>query len=296
MSRDSGETNFERKTLIFRPSERPKSTEASVVVIAGPSLGRQIVVGDAPIEIGRLSECALQLDIESVSRRHARIERAPDGHRLVDLGSTNGTLVNGVKITQHPLRDGDHLKVGQAVLKYIAGGNIEAEYHRALEERAALDPLTGVANRRRFEDTLRQLLTRAVASSAAFSLILFDIDHFKRINDSFGHPAGDSVLKMLAGVVLGEVRSDDLLARVGGEEFAVLLPGASANTARTVAERIRAAVERGQFAFDGRPIPVTVSLGVATYEIGRGESGIDLYQRADARLYEAKHAGRNCVR
>jgi two-component system, cell cycle response regulator len=293
---DRNDPRFQRTTAVAKASERPKGGNAcSVVVIAGPELGRQLSLDDDSVEIGRLPECALQMDVESVSRRHARIERTDSGYKVVDLGSTNGTMVNGVRIKEHVLRDGDHIKTGKVVIKFIAGDNIEVKYHQELNERAQLDPLTGVANRRHFEDALKRQLTKAAFSAAPFSLIAFDLDHFKRINDGHGHPAGDWVLKMVAELVVGEVRSEDMVARTGGEEFAVLLPSAPRELAMSIAERIRRAIETEPFEFEKRRIVVTVSLGVATFELGQDRDAAAIYKRADEKLYEAKQSGRNRV-
>lgn len=162
---------------------------------------------------------------------------------------------------------------------------------QSLEDQAATDPLTGVCNRRRFAELLAGEQRRALAGKGFFALIMFDIDHFKSINDTFGHDAGDSVLKALVGLVQDSVRASDSLARLGGEEFMVLAAGSGLNRAGRVAERLRREVAGHEFA--GLPRPVTCSFGVTQYR--DGEPLDDLLKRVDEVLYRAKQGGRNRV-
>lgn len=269
---------------------------ALLVVIAGPRLGHRVVLSEQPLEIGRGTDCGLQLDADSVSRRHARIEWTGTTHKLVDLRSTNGTFVNETRIHERELADGDRPQIGKVLLKYIAGGNVEGAYHEEVQRLMRFDGLTGAHNKSHFNESLNAALARARARPAPVSLIVLDLDHFKMINDTHGHTAGDAVLRQAASIVAREVANDQLFARVGGEEFAVLCPGAPLDVAQRTAERIRRAVEGAAFSFEGVAIRVTVSLGCAERTAGSGESPQSFFERADVKLYAAKSAGRNCVR
>jgi diguanylate cyclase (GGDEF)-like protein len=266
------------------------------VVIAGTRLGYRTLLSEQTLDIGRGSTCGLVLDVDSVSRQHARIEWTGSGHRVLDLASTNGTYVNETRISEHLLRDGDRLQIGKVLLKYIGGNNIEGAYHEEIQRLMRFDGLTGAHNRSHFEETFRSALWSARAQAMPISLILFDLDHFKAINDTHGHTAGDAVLRQVASVVSRLMCDDNLFARVGGEEFAVLCPGKSLLQATELAELVRSTIANLRCSFEKLQIAVTVSLGTAERGIGSTEPAESLFKRADAQLYAAKAAGRNCVR
>jgi diguanylate cyclase len=273
---------------------RVETTEqALLLVLSGPRLGTRTILSDVPIEVGRGSNAGLVLDADSVSRRHARIEPMGAGHRLIDLGSTNGTYVNGSRVKEHVLKDGDRVQIGKALLKYLAGGNIESTYHEEVQRLMRFDALTGVHNKRHFDENLR--IATSSGHSGAVSLIVLDIDHFKKVNDTHGHMAGDAVLCATATIAKQTASPDYLFARVGGEEFAVLCPNTTLAIAKVCAEKIRLAVAANSPTFEDRVLPVTVSLGVAEFKPGSEESAETLYGRADEKLYQAKDAGRNRV-
>jgi diguanylate cyclase (GGDEF)-like protein len=270
--------------------------QAQLIVLSEPRLGSRVVLGESPVEIGRGSSCSLIIDSDSVSRRHARVEWTGSGHRVVDLGSTNGTFVNALRINSHELRDGDRIQFGKVLLKYVAGGNIEGNYHEELQRLMRFDPLTGVYNKRHFEEVLRVAIYATRTQAKPLGLIVFDLDHFKRINDTHGHIAGDGVLTELASVVKANLYQDAVFGRVGGEEFAVLWEGATVEQMKALAERLRDATEAHTFRFEGHKLVVTISVGVAERTIGSEETAEQLYRRADEQLYAAKAAGRNRVR
>jgi diguanylate cyclase (GGDEF)-like protein len=278
-----------------RSWRRSSPGQAFLVVIAGPRLGHRVLLGEDALEIGRGVGCGFQLDLDSVSRLHARIVWDGSRHVICDLRSTNGTYVNEVKVTEQPLTDGDRVGIGKVLLKYLSGGNVESAYHEEIQRLMRYDGLTGVHNRSHFDETLHNVVWRARFDGAPLSLVAFDIDHFKRVNDTHGHPAGDAVLRQVASVVSQVVPQGAMLARTGGEEFAVLCPGVPAGHAHQLAEHIRRSVEAATFMAEGIRIPVTVSLGVAE-RIATDASPEVLYERADTQLYQAKGAGRNCVR
>ncbi len=275
--------------------ETPRG-QAILLVISGARLGARVPLGEVPVEIGRGTTATRQLDVDSVSRQHLKVEWDGESHVAVDLDSTNGSYVNEQRVSRQQLRDGDRVRVGNVLLKYIAGNNVELACHDELQRLMRFDGLTGVANRLQFAETIAQQLGSGDSVLHPISLVLFDLDHFKRINDSYGHTAGDLVLQQATAAASQEVAVWELLARIGGEEFAVLCPGSELDQARSLAERIRAAVERAEIVFGSRCIPLTVSLGVAERDRSTRESPESLFKRADAQLYQAKAAGRNCVR
>ncbi|MBS2030345.1 MAG: diguanylate cyclase [Deltaproteobacteria bacterium] len=257
-------------------------------------LGRKYDLNKPQFTIGRSSKCDIQIDQESISRNHAVLVN--DGKRVMvrDLGSTNGTYVNDQLVTEYEVRNGDFIKIGRTIFKFIAGGNIESEYHEEIYRLTTIDGLTQVFNKRYFTENSDREISRAHRYGRALTLIMFDIDNFKTINDSFGHLAGDHVLKQLASVVKTKIRREDVFSRYGGEEFAILLPELTLKGAATTAEKIRKLVESHKFIFEDETIPVTVSLGCAavTKDI---QDCAALIKAADDRLYAAKHAGRNKV-
>ncbi|MFO0842033.1 MAG: GGDEF domain-containing protein [Gemmataceae bacterium] len=262
----------------------------------GPSMGRRYPLSaKTTVLIGRGGDCAISIDDQSVSRRHARIELTPQGFLSQDLNSTNGTFVNDKPISRRLLRDGDYLRVGNSIYRFLAGGNVEAEYHEEIYRLAIVDALTDIPNKRYLIEFLGRELSRAQRYRRQLSLLLFDIDRFKAINDGHGHLCGDHVLREMAQRLKGTIRRDELLARYGGEEFAVVLPECSRVNAHGVGERVRGLVASHRFSFDGQAVPVTVSVGVASVVDGESIGPDELIDRADERLYEAKRGGRNRV-
>jgi len=217
------------------------------------------------------------------------------GHVVEDLGSTNGTYVGRERITRRPLASGDLLTVGSAVLKYLTAGDPESAYHDVMARMARQDPLTGLANRSAFDEALAREWARGGRKPASLAVLLVDIDHFKRVNDRHGHAAGDAVLRDLTALLASLLRPDALLARVGGEELAVLLPDAGLEAAQALGERLRAGVQAHAFRFEGHPIKLTISAGAAARTAGDGDAA-ELMARADGLLYQAKRGGRNRVR
>jgi diguanylate cyclase (GGDEF)-like protein len=283
----------ERLTRVSMASIVPRGPDRPcLVVIAGAELGKRVELLGEDITIGRAEQAGLCINSDLVSRHHATVVKAGEGHALKDEGSTNGTFVNDHRVSgSELLADGDQIRIGRTVIKYTRSP-LEVGYLEQVMELATHDSLTGAFNKRRFDEAFPIEVARAAQAKTELSLVLFDIDFFKRINDGFGHPAGDSVLRDVTRLVTQVLDGGGLLARVGGEEFAVLLP-IGIDGARYVAERLRTAVEATKFRFDHREIPVTISLGAA--EAGAAETPAKLYERADSLLYESKHSGRNRV-
>jgi diguanylate cyclase (GGDEF)-like protein len=268
---------------------------AALVVIHGDGLGKKYDLGGSNLTIGRSRRSDIQVDQESVSRSHARLKTDGNTVTIQDDGSTNGTYVNDQATDGAiSLRHGDFIKIGRTIFKFLAGNNIEAAYHDEVYRLTTVDGLTQVFNRRYFEDTLERELARCHRHHRALSLVMIDIDFFKKINDQHGHLAGDVVLRSLANLIKTRVRREDVVARYGGEEFVLMLPEINQKGAVVLAEKLRKAVEKNAFTFDQEPIPVTISAGVASTGKQLEESQA-LVKQADVRLYEAKAAGRNCV-
>ena len=280
-------------TRVRPPEEPPRGGDACLVFVEGAALvGVRVPLTDEVV-LGRDPGCTVPLPAEDVSRRHARIAPEGDGHVVADLGSTNGTWVNGVEVERQRLAAGDRIRVGAYVVAYVAAGDPAGRHLADLARLAREDALTGLPNRRAFDEALQREVARAERSAGRLSALALDVDHFKRVNDAHGHAAGDAVLAAVAARAASALRAGDLLARRGGEEVAALLPGADLAAAAEVAERIRAAVAGAPIPAGGRPLTVTVSLGCAALE--PGESGTLLLARADARLYAAKAGGRDRV-
>jgi diguanylate cyclase (GGDEF)-like protein len=279
---------------ITEPNRRAKG-QAALVVIYGVDLGRRTQLSRTTFEIGRSSKCDLSIDQESVSRHHARITWTQGFHAIEDLGSTNGTFVGETRVKDRlPLRHGDQIKVGRSILKYMTGEDLETNYHEEIYRLMTVDALTQTYNRRYFDEALEREYNRGQRYKRELSLIVFDIDHFKRINDEHGHVAGDQVLAQLAVAVKQRLRAQDIFARIGGEEFAALLPEVPLPGARAVADKIRRIVEGVTVAYGAAAIRATVSCGVAVLAEDIESPGA-LLAEAEGHVAEAKSGGRNRV-
>ncbi|TVQ28107.1 MAG: GGDEF domain-containing protein [Wenzhouxiangella sp.] len=286
-------------TLLLPDSgiEETSRHAACLVVIRGDRLGARVDLGEKPVVIGRGSDADFQIASRSVSRSHCRIWLRDGQVWIEDLRSTNATYVNDERIDRKRLADGDQVRIGKSVLKFLAAGNLEVSYLNELRDHAMRDELTDLYNRRHFMQTLADTLSDCIRQrDAQMVLAIIDIDFFKEINDRIGHLAGDAVLRQLARVLAERVRADDTLARIGGEEFAVLMPKTPIHAAREVCERLRAAVSEASFELDdGQREKVTISIGFSDFG-AEMDSMSELLKRADAYLYEAKSAGRDQVR
>ena len=282
-------------TSINRITEHPPTKEACLVVIYGPELGRKYGLDSPSMTLGRSNKCDIQIDQESVSRAHSKIVNAGRAVRIRDLGSTNGTYVNDELVEERTLVDGDFIKIGRTIFKFLSGGNIERAYHEEIYRLTTVDGLTQIFNKRYFSEALAREIARATRYRRELSLVMFDLDHFKDVNDTHGHLAGDAVLKTLAITVKAKIRTEDIFARYGGEEFAIILPEIDGHNAHQFAEKVRRIVETTEFRFEATKIPVTISMGVATLDLEEPTAAA-LIRRSDERLYEAKSAGRNCVK
>ncbi len=264
---------------------------ASLVQIYGPNLGQRYILDKPEVTIGRDESCNIVLNNDHVSRTHARILVSERGVEFEDMKSTNGSLVNDREVKRVVLISGDIIKIGSLMLKFLPEGSAEALYHEEIYRLTINDALTDIPNRRHFDDFLDREFARARRHNRPLSLMLFDIDHFKKVNDQFGHLAGDYVLRKLAGTVQKMVRREELLARYGGEEFGVVLSETDIEKAARFGEKIRSTIERTKFTFDSRTIKVTASIGVSTLKASMSRESF--VHAADQALYQAKQKGRN---
>jgi diguanylate cyclase (GGDEF)-like protein len=277
-------------------ADQAKKQRPWLVVVSGRTTVGKMFELDHGVVIGRSPQCDVHLDEEGISRRHARIQRREDGNVVIqDLESRNGTFVNGARVESHVLKDGDKIQIGSiSILKFSYQDELDEALSKNLYESATRDALTKVANKKTFAETLEREFAYATRQRNGLSIVLFDVDHFKKINDTYGHPAGDYVLATLAQTVARSLRKEDLLARIGGEEFGIVLRGMRETDAIACADRIRRTIESTEFVYEERKIPVTISLGAAQRSVDHVGTK-DLVADADKMLYRAKQEGRNRV-
>ena len=285
--------------LMQRPVGLDDNGEACLVNLhpPGPEIGRRIELVNRQYIVGRDSDAELVVSRSSVSRQHARLYAAADGNWWVaDMNSTNGTFVNEVRaLGPTQLNDSDQVRFGDAIYKFLVGSNIESAYHEAIHNMAIQDGMTGVHNKRYFTEFLEREISACHRHAHPLTLVMFDVDHFKAVNDTYGHLAGDAVLKELAVRIRPRIRREDLFARYGGEEFACILPSTALAGGVAFAEQLRALIEERPCHFETQAIRFTISLGVTTLH---RETGVDpeaLIKRADENMYAAKRGGRNRV-
>lgn len=283
-----------RITLVKRIADSVPDGNECLVEIYGKALGRKYDLQRPAVSLGRDPDNYIIIDTDSVSRRHARIEADGGLWMLVDLDSTNGTYINDRIAERSELKNGDLIKIGDTIYKFLSGKNVERAYHEEIYLMTIHDGLTQIPNKRCFVDFLDKEFSRSRRYSRDLALVLFDVDHFKRVNDEYGHLTGDFVLKELAGVIGEQIRREELFARYGGEEFAIVLPEADSEGALAFAEKVRGLVEAHPFKFEDNSIPITISLGIANCSDSI-ESTEHLMKIADENLYAAKRNGRNCV-
>lgn len=278
------------------PPSRP--TVQLLVHLDGAQAGKPVRLNPkSPFTLGRRGDCDLVLRYDGVSRTHARLIPSVTGFELEDMGSSNGTHVGGMCVDgRRPLRDGDIIRIGPHVrLKYSITDNSEADLLMQMWEASVRDSLTGAFNREYLTERLKAEIAFAQRHSTDTALVMFDLDHFKKVNDTYGHQAGDAVLIEVCRAVMCNLRTEDVLSRYGGEEFAISARGIGARSAAQLAERLRAATARN-VKFERHSIAITTSFGCASVnELGGDANPESLIATADRRLYLAKAAGRNRV-
>ncbi len=270
---------------------------AALFVLHGGEVGRLYPIVRGEFVVGRGPKVDLVLDPKGVSRRHALLTRESDGGVLIrDLGSAGGTRVNDQRIDDdYALRHGDVVEVGRAILKFLEGGDLGQLYHEEIYRLTTTDALTQVANRRYFLEQLEREMSRCRRYGRSLAVALFDVDRLEGLNDRLGEVAGDLLLRQLAALLRGQVRREDVFARLSGGEFALALPETALPQAQQTAEKLRRLVERSGFDVAGEAASITLSVGIAEYR-GKSSAPEELLHRAEEKLREAKRTGRNKVR
>ena len=277
---------------LLSPDKTPRS--AYLICINGRAVGKMFKLATQRMVVGRSPANEILVDDEGISRQHAFVERNALGFVLVDNESTNGVFVNGQRILRHLMQDGDKVQLGSsAILKFSFQDEVEERAQKQLYESATRDGLTNCYNKKYFADQLKTEFSYYFRHDEPMSLCLFDIDFFKKLNDGFGHQAGDHVLKTMSALVQKALRTEDIFARYGGEEFGIIFKNTDGEKAFLVLERIRRNIEKYEFMDNDRRMPVTISIGISTLEKQNYASPKALVKAADDYLYQAKGKGRN---
>ncbi len=285
------------KAALSAADDEAASKPACFLVVGGDLNGTIFDLLEGETIVGRNPDCTIPLEFQGISRQHFKVNVDNSGKSIVqDLGSSNGTYLNNQKIeAPTALNKGDMVKIGSIALKFLPKGDTERLTYDKLHEEANTDGLTKCYNKMYFNGKLDLEVKKSKVTGNPLSLIIFDLDHFKHLNDNYGHDAGDYVLKEMAQLLRDNgIRKGDVFARYGGEEFVVLLPKTNLKQAFEIAERLRKLVETYQFVYDNKRLPVTASIGVADYRQGVN-TGTDLFKRADSAVYKSKEGGRNQV-
>lgn len=291
---DPRDPDTTQRTILSSGPNKPEAQAACIVVIHGEGLGKRADILDSRVVVGRDHGCDLHILHPSISRRHCEIWIEDGRYRVRDLGSTNATRLNDRVVEMADLADGDHLTIGESILKFIGDASVEARYHEEVHQLASHDELTGFYNRRQFIEIVERELVRATRKQLPLAFAILDVDLFKRINDTHGHQTGDQVLRQVARAIRGAMRMQDVAGRIGGEEFALLIPEASHEDALAHMQTVRQAVEAITYSHVGISSPITISIGLAQ----QGNTYPDrptLMRAADEALYQAKQDGRNRV-
>ncbi len=287
---------FSEKTEKSTATGAHQKVEPYLIQLSGRETGQNYNLGASGgvIKIGRDAQCDICIDDPHVSRVHCEIHTADGNLVIKDLGSTNGIFVNGAKVTEHKLTDGDKILVGTRLyFRFSYQDAQDQNYQQSLFRAANIDALTQLYNKKYFLDVLPKEMSFSKRSNENLSLMMLDVDHFKKINDTYGHLAGDKVLKAIGQHLNKHVRLENVACRYGGEEFAIILRNCNSEMAHLVAERIRNAIQNDPIQFREAEVKITVSIGIATYVNDCFATMEDFIQRADEFLYEAKKTGRN---
>jgi diguanylate cyclase (GGDEF)-like protein len=286
-----------RGTEMSVPPAIPSRVDRAVLLrMDGVHAGQIVGIEQFPCTVGRHPTNTLRVDEDSISRFHARIVKNGDEFWVEDMGSRNGVFIGGKRVARGKLEHDSWVQFGPRVSFRFSMTDVREErLLRKLYESSTRDALTGAYNRMHFDERLRAEVAYALRHRTQVSLLVIDLDHFKRVNDTYGHPAGDAVLKSAADACMGALRTEDVFARFGGEEFAVVLRGIELKGAARLAERLRRAVAEQSIEHDGQVIEVTLSAGCASLACCQRPNPEELIAVADRRLYAAKQQGRNRV-
>ncbi len=277
----------------------------ALVFLTGELLAVPIPLDREEVILGRALEAGVRINDRNISRQHAKIQTVYDAEKnsaeyvVTDLNSRTGTFLNGEKITQEKLQNGDKISIGEHILRFELLDEIDREYHRQIHRLLSHDDLTGLLSSRSFFSELRRETGRAKIENREFCVLMMDVDHFKKVNDTYGHLTGSKTLEEIGFCITHILRSGDAAARFGGEEFAAFLLNAELSQALVAADRIRSEIEKQAFSVvrQGKFIKahhVTISIGIAAFPTDSSDP-IELVEMADSALYRAKREGRNRV-
>jgi diguanylate cyclase (GGDEF)-like protein len=280
-----------------QPSAQDRRARPHLVILAGGNIGEMVPLDGPETIIGRASDATLRIEDGGVSRRHVTLTTTAGEVHVEDLKSANGTFVNGEPLTSvRVLREGDKISLGSTVvLKFTMGDDVDVTFQRKMLDAAYRDGLTGAFNKKYLLHRLQAELAFARRHKTTVSLVMLDVDHFKRINDTYGHAMGDEVLVKLTATAQATMRKEDVFARYGGEEFCVVCRSIDVASTAVFAERLRANVAAMKIEHRGSRVPVTSSFGIAGFPEVAAQTPEALIAAADEALYEAKRGGRNRV-
>ena len=290
---------------MIKPERIKRDLRPALVFLSGELIAVPIPLEREEVILGRALEADVRVNDNKVSRRHAKISKVFNEETretefvLTDFGSRNGSLVNGQKVTSEVLQNGDKITIGEQILRFDLLDEIDREYQRQIHRLISHDDLTGLLSSRSFFSELRREAARAKAEERPFCVLMMDVDHFKNVNDTYGHLTGSKTLEEIGGSIIEIMRSGDAAARFGGEEFAAFLLDADVSQAMVAAERIRSVIEAQEFTVvrTGQPVEkhhVTISIGISAFPHDSLDP-IELVEMADSALYRAKREGRNRV-
>ncbi|MBT3583496.1 MAG: GGDEF domain-containing protein [Halobacteriovoraceae bacterium] len=296
MADDSTVVLTDIKAALASAEKEAQKKPAALLVVGGDLNGTIFDLNLSETTVGRNADNVIPLEFNGISRYHFKVCIKGEGHIVVDTGSRNGTFLNNKKLEgELNLRKGDMIKLGSMALKYLPKGDPERLTYDKLQLEANTDGHTQCYNKTYFNNAINLEVKKSKVTGEPLSLILFDLDHFKNLNDNYGHDAGDYVLKEMSGVIRQNgVRDLDIFARYGGEEFVILLPKTNLKQGFEIAERLRKLIEEHQFLYEEKVLPVTASIGVADYRAGV-TTGTELFKRSDEAVYKSKQNGRNQV-
>ncbi len=289
---------FKDETVVTQIGKLEGITEKEPAVdfLGGPSMGQQVILEEGEYVFGRSKDANVVVEDDAISRYHFKVKVKDKIVTIEDLESTNGTFVNGIRIKQQVLGTNDKIQISSAtVLRFSYVDLIDKNTHERFYEMALYDAVTLAHTKRYFLDRINHEFTHSKRRNFNLSLMIFDLDHFKKVNDTFGHPAGDFILQKVSETTKSLIRNEDIFARYGGEEFVILMRDTDEADAVKLAERIRRKIENARFVFEAQYIPVTVSLGVASLFNDNFQSHDELIKAADKCLYYSKSHGRNRV-
>lgn len=274
-------------------------TKPCMSALAGKHSGSLFQLSaDDVLKIGRDNLSHVVLEGSEISRYHAEIYFQEKAVPIVKDLSSNGILLNRKPYnkTEQILHHNDSIQIGNDNLfKFVYLDDIEINSQIQLYSATLTDSLTAIGNKRYFSDSFDKEFSYHMRHRLFMGLLIIDIDHFKKVNDEHGHQLGDEIIKLFAQRIKRTLRNDSSLARIGGEEFAVIIRNTSKKGIVSVAQRILHSIDSAPFAIDGKKITVTASIGISIFSNKCKNSKRKLFEEADRRLYQAKENGRNCI-